>query len=151
MYTWITTRSGRSSRSRGCTCSSTREISIAGSRYAASVARPSGGNNEYLIGRQNGPVASVSAGRIILTVRGRGMPVPPGPSRARREVGGRAGLGRTGARLWRNCGGGSGLRLAGSLPLQPVSPLDRTAGRVPQMPDLLNGAPTLQGHVAVTA
>ena len=33
----------------------------------ASVARPSGGNSEYLIGRQNGLVASVSAGRIILT------------------------------------------------------------------------------------
>src|SRR6185369_7770282 len=35
--------------------------------YAASVASPSGGNNEYLIGRQNGLLASVRAGRIIFT------------------------------------------------------------------------------------
>jgi len=38
-----------------------------GERYAASVARPSGGNNEYLIGRQKGLVASVSAGRMNFT------------------------------------------------------------------------------------
>jgi hypothetical protein len=37
------------------------------SRYAASVARPSGGNREYLIGRKRGLFASVSAGRIIFT------------------------------------------------------------------------------------
>ncbi len=30
-------------------------------------ASPSGGNSEYLIGRKNGLVASVSAGRIIFT------------------------------------------------------------------------------------
>src|SRR5205823_13354216 len=36
-------------------------------RYAASVARPSGGNSEYLIGRKKGLVASVRAGRIIRT------------------------------------------------------------------------------------
>src|SRR5262245_31694443 len=62
----MTTRSGESSRSRISTCSSW--ISTSSSpRYAASVARPSGGNSEYLIGRQNGLFASVSAGRIILT------------------------------------------------------------------------------------
>ena len=41
----------------------------------ASVARPSGGNSEYLIGRQYGLVASVSAGRMNLTRSGR-MAVP---------------------------------------------------------------------------
>src|SRR3990172_7499576 len=38
-----------------------------GSRYPASVASPSGGNSEYLIGLQNGLFASVSAGSIIFT------------------------------------------------------------------------------------
>lgn len=41
--------------------------STSGSRYEASVARPSGGNKEYLIGRNSGLVASVRAGRIIFT------------------------------------------------------------------------------------
>jgi hypothetical protein len=36
-------------------------------RYPARVARPRGGNSEYFIGRQKGLLASVSAGRIILT------------------------------------------------------------------------------------
>src|SRR3990170_596809 len=38
-----------------------------GPRYPASVASPSGGNSEYLMGLQNGLFASVSAGRIIFT------------------------------------------------------------------------------------
>ena len=33
-------------------CSSTITASSSGRRYAAKVAKPSGGNNEYLIGRQ---------------------------------------------------------------------------------------------------
>ena len=37
---------------------------------AASVARPSGGKSEYLIGRNSGLRASVSAGRIIFTFIG---------------------------------------------------------------------------------
>src|ERR1700730_2534521 len=62
------TRSGWSLRSSFSTCSSCREISRSGSRYAARVARPSGGKSEYLIGRQYGLVASVSAGRINFTL-----------------------------------------------------------------------------------
>src|SRR5450756_2862448 len=38
-----------------------------GSRKPASVARPSGGNKEYLIGRNSGLVTSVNAGSTILT------------------------------------------------------------------------------------
>src|SRR5437764_9497551 len=68
MYTWITTRSGSSSRLSRSTCSSQIETSSSGSRYDASVARPSGGKSEYLIGRNSGLVASVSAGKIILTL-----------------------------------------------------------------------------------
>src|SRR3954470_14149334 len=68
MYGWITTRSGRSPSSRsGSTCSSQMRTSSSSRRYPASVARPSGGKSEYLIGRKNGLVASVSAGRIIFT------------------------------------------------------------------------------------
>src|SRR5207248_6124515 len=63
----MTTRSGVLSRSSRSTCSSWISTWSSSRRYAASVARPSGGNSEYLIGRQNGLVASVSAGRIILT------------------------------------------------------------------------------------
>ena len=37
------------------------------SRYAARVAKPRGGNSEYLIGRQKGLVASVNAGRMSFT------------------------------------------------------------------------------------
>ena len=37
-----------------------------GEHQAASVASPSGGNNEYFIGRQKGLFASVRAGSIIL-------------------------------------------------------------------------------------
>src|SRR5215471_21688129 len=55
----------------GSTCSSTMTDSSSGRRYAASVASPSGGNREYLIGRQYGLVASVSAGRISFTRKGR--------------------------------------------------------------------------------
>src|SRR3990172_1053587 len=61
------TRSGTSSKSSFSTCSSCRVTSSFSCKYPASVARPSGGKSEYLIGRQNGLVASVSAGRIILT------------------------------------------------------------------------------------
>src|SRR5207237_1532231 len=61
------TRSGSSLRSSFSTCSSCREISRSGSKYAARVARPRGGNNEYLIGRQKGLVASVNAGRMSFT------------------------------------------------------------------------------------
>src|SRR5256886_4154072 len=68
MYAWITTRPGGSSpRSSRCTCSSRIRASSSGRRYPASVARPSGGKSEYLIVRKNGLVASVSAGRIIVT------------------------------------------------------------------------------------
>ena len=42
--------------------------SSSSARWAARVARPSGGKREYLIGRKCGLVASVSAGRIILTL-----------------------------------------------------------------------------------
>src|SRR5215510_14729109 len=63
----MTTRSGESSRSSRSTCSSCRHASSPSSRYAASVARPSGGNSEYLIGLQSGLVASVSAGRMNFT------------------------------------------------------------------------------------
>src|SRR5262245_36973593 len=63
----MTTRSGSSSVVRGWTCSSTIVGSSSGRRYAASVARPSGGKSEYLMGRQYGLVASVSAGRMNLT------------------------------------------------------------------------------------
>jgi hypothetical protein len=35
--------------------------------WAARVASPRGGNNEYLMGRQKGLLASISAGRIIFT------------------------------------------------------------------------------------
>ena len=67
-YAWMTTRSGRSSSSSSrSTCSSQIRTSSSGRRYPASVARPSGGNSEYLIGRKNGLVASVNAGRIIVT------------------------------------------------------------------------------------
>jgi hypothetical protein len=41
--------------------------SSSGSRYPARVARPRGGNSEYLMGRNSGLVASVRAGRIIVT------------------------------------------------------------------------------------
>src|SRR5438552_4034101 len=69
----MTARSGRSSsRSSRRTCSSQIRTSSSGRRYPASVARPSGGNNEYLIGRKNGLVASVSAGRIMVTRMERG-------------------------------------------------------------------------------
>src|SRR6266571_5990565 len=61
------TSSGWSLRSSLSTCSSCREISRSGSKYAARVARPRGGNNEYLIGRQKGLVASVNAGRMSFT------------------------------------------------------------------------------------
>src|SRR6266852_6235784 len=64
----MTTRSGSSSRRSFSTCSSTIVTSASSGRYAARVARPSGGNSEYLIGRKNGLVASVRAGRIILTL-----------------------------------------------------------------------------------
>src|SRR5256885_1563061 len=70
MYTWTTTRSGLSSMSSMLsfsTCSSVMVISSLSSRYAARVASPNGGNSEYLIGRNSGLVASVSAGRIIFT------------------------------------------------------------------------------------
>src|SRR5439155_13871658 len=66
------TRSGRSSSWSGSTCSSTMTASSSGERYAASVARPSGGKSEYLIGRQYGLVASVRAGRMSLTRSRRG-------------------------------------------------------------------------------
>src|SRR5262245_31031270 len=62
----MTTRSGASLKSSFSTCSSTMLTSSSGFRYPASVARPSGGNNEYLMGRNSGLVASVKAGRIIL-------------------------------------------------------------------------------------
>src|SRR5260370_14276963 len=61
------TRSGSSFRSSFSTCSSCSEISMSGSRYAARVAKPRGGNNEYLTGRQKGLVASVNAGRMNFT------------------------------------------------------------------------------------
>ena len=68
------------------TCSSTITASSSGRRYAASVARPSGGNSEYLIGRKYGLVASVSAGRTNVTRRGPGIGKPvfrqAGPSPA---------------------------------------------------------------------
>src|SRR5438128_496473 len=48
----MTTRSGWSSRSSVSTCSSWMSTSSASRKYAARVARPSGGNNEYLIGLQ---------------------------------------------------------------------------------------------------
>src|SRR5215831_17148643 len=67
----MTTRSGSSSSVNRSTCSSTMTASSSARRYAASVARPSGGKSEYLIGRQNGLVASVSAGRMNLTRSGR--------------------------------------------------------------------------------
>src|SRR5215813_10629174 len=63
----MTTRSGSSSRSSVSTCSSCKHTSSSSLRYPARVASPSGGNSEYLIGRQKGLLASVSAGRIILT------------------------------------------------------------------------------------
>src|SRR5262245_25890508 len=63
----MTTRSGSSSRSSVSTCSSCKRTSSSSTRYPARVASPSGGNREYLIGRQNGLLASVSAGKIILT------------------------------------------------------------------------------------
>src|SRR5437868_3956949 len=75
MYTWITTSSGRSSMSfmpGFSTCSSVMVTSSLSSRYAARVASPNGGNREYLIGRNSGLVASVSAGRIIFTLMPRG-------------------------------------------------------------------------------
>src|SRR5262245_4456529 len=53
------------------TCSSSSQASSSGERYAARVARPSGGKSEYLIGRQYGSVASVRAGRISFTRRRR--------------------------------------------------------------------------------
>src|SRR5688500_5525646 len=68
MYTWLTTRSGVSFILRTSTCSSCISTSSSFVMYAASVARPRGGKSEYLIGRKNGLVASVSAGRIILTL-----------------------------------------------------------------------------------
>src|SRR3990172_5712546 len=68
MYTWNTTRSGESSSSSLSTCSSWIVTSSSASRYPSRVARPSGGNNEYLIGLQKGLLASVRAGRIILTL-----------------------------------------------------------------------------------
>src|ERR1700681_513099 len=71
MYTWIKTRSGLSSVCSGSTCSSTMTASSSERRKAARVANPKGGNKEYLIGRQYGLVASVSAGRINFTRRGR--------------------------------------------------------------------------------
>src|SRR5712691_6209384 len=46
-------------------------------RYAESVARPSGGKSEYLIGRKNGLVASVRAGKIILTLIESAAPAQP--------------------------------------------------------------------------
>src|SRR6266568_189950 len=67
----MTTRSGTSSTRNRSTCSSTMTASSSGARYAASVARPSGGNSEYLMGRQYGLVASVRAGRMNLTRSGR--------------------------------------------------------------------------------
>src|SRR5579859_7441028 len=68
MYGWMTARSGRSSSSRSrSTCSSQMRTSSSGRRYPASVASPSGGKSEYLIGRKSGLVASVRAGRIIVT------------------------------------------------------------------------------------
>src|SRR5437868_5860045 len=75
MYTWITTSSGRSSMSfmpGFSTCSSVMVTSSLSSRYAARLASPNGGNREYLIGRNSGLVASVSAGRIIFTLMPRG-------------------------------------------------------------------------------
>ena len=53
------------------------DLVVVGPGSAASVASPSGGNSEYLMGRKNGLIASVSAGRIILTF----MDTSPGPSR----------------------------------------------------------------------
>ena len=70
MYTWITTNSGLSHTCSFSTCSSVMVTSSAPSRYAARVARPNGGKREYLIGRNSGLVASVSAGRIIFTFMG---------------------------------------------------------------------------------
>src|SRR6266567_8066499 len=73
-----------SSRVSGSTCSSTITAPSSGDKYAASVANPSGGNNEYLIGRQYGSVASVRAGRMNLTLSGRNpgaiMVIALGPS-----------------------------------------------------------------------
>src|SRR6266496_2679331 len=60
-----------SSRVSGSTCSSTITAPSSGDKYAASVANPSGGNNEDLIGRQYGSVASVRAGRMNLTLSAR--------------------------------------------------------------------------------
>src|SRR5215471_950689 len=67
MYTWITTRSGRSFRSSRSTCSSVIVTSSSAARYAARVASPNGGKSAYLIGRKRGLVASVREGRIIFT------------------------------------------------------------------------------------
>src|SRR3954453_9000023 len=73
----MTTRSGASSNVSGSTCSSTMIAQSSAERYAASVARPSGGNSEYLMGRQYGSVASVSAGRMNFTVSGRDPDAQP--------------------------------------------------------------------------
>jgi hypothetical protein len=42
-------------------------ISESSGRYAANVARPKGGKREYLIGLKKGLLASVKAGKIIIT------------------------------------------------------------------------------------
>ena len=55
------------------------------SRHVTRVARPSGGNSEYLMGRQNGLDASVRAGRIILTFIG-DTPRESAPKRRARAV-----------------------------------------------------------------
>ena len=57
---------GSSSQRSVSTCSSTSVSWSDGAQYAASVASPSGGNKEYLIGRKKGLVASVNAGRMNL-------------------------------------------------------------------------------------
>src|SRR5438093_777219 len=63
----MTTRSGSSSIGTFSTCSSQIDTSSSSSRKPARVASPSGGKSEYLMGRKNGLVASVKAGRIIFT------------------------------------------------------------------------------------
>ena len=64
-------QSGESSSLSGSTCSSTMTASSSGRDKQPMWPAPSGGNNEYLIGRQYGSLASVREGRMNLTLRGR--------------------------------------------------------------------------------